>query len=192
MHIGILTPHSKEIHVSAILHSEIHSTPSLTLGKVPTPKTIPTMDFGGSVFAIFALIWVLLEFYFNMCDGQGSLSAPFQAETPQSAEGHVNCLKYYFFLPSPQNPGFLLPLAWHTELDNTGSYNSLEITKPFYLLHTRLQEEIKENVFSGSLTYVYLNRLRCRIINAILKNSNCLLEKEPFLRFKTAKAEICL
>lgn len=146
----------------------------------------------GGVFAIFALIWVLLEFYFNMYDGQGGLHAPFWAETPQSAEGDVNFLKWDFVLPSSQNPGFPLPAAWHTELDNRGSYNSLEITKQFYLLHTRLLEEIKENVFSGSLTYVYLNRLRCRIINAILKNSNCLLEKEPFLRFKTAKAEICL
>lgn len=144
------------------------------------------------MFAIFVLIWALLEFYINMFDGQGSLSAPFRAERSQSAEDHVNLLKYYFLSRSPQNPGFPLPLVWHTELDNTGSYNSLEITKQFYLLHTRLLEEIKENVFSGSLTYVYLNRLRCRIINAILKNSNCLLEKKPFLRFKTAKAEICL
>lgn len=47
----------------------------------------------GGVFAIFALIWVLLEFYFNMYDGQGGLHAPFWAETPQSAEGDVNFLK---------------------------------------------------------------------------------------------------
>lgn len=65
----------------------MQSTPSLTLGKVPGPKTIPTMDFkarGGVgvvvVFAIFALIWVLLDFSFNMYDGQGSLPAPFRPE----------------------------------------------------------------------------------------------------------------
>lgn len=178
----------KEIPVSAITAQQGAEHPIPYFGQ----SSIPMMDFRGVVLAGFALIWVLLEFYFNVYDGQGSLPAPFQAETPQSAEGHVNFLQFSFLLLSPQNPGFPLPLTWHTELDNIGSYNSLEITKQFYLLHTRLLEEIKENVFSGSLTYVYLNRLRCRIINAILKNSNCLLEKEPFLRFKTAKAEICL
>jgi len=84
---------------------------------------------------------------------------------PYSADGHANFLKYYFSLPFLQILSFP-PLWWHTKLYNTASYNSLEITKQFYLLHNRLLQEIKENVFSVSLTYVYLNRLRCRILNA--------------------------
>lgn len=55
MPISILAACSKEIHISAITAQRDAEHP-IPLGKVPKPKTIPTMGCRGGMFAIFALI----------------------------------------------------------------------------------------------------------------------------------------